>query len=111
MRLFHRAVSAEAIRRSGFRDGEGPYPTGATLRGVFLSDVPLDCNEGARGKQLLAVTLPDEIDLSAYELAEEGKPYLEWCVPARLLNDHGTVAPVSAEEETAILRDRWLGKT
>jgi hypothetical protein len=95
MRLFHRTGSAAAILSGGFRDGEGSYMlAGLTLRGVFLSDVPVDRNEGAKGGDLIEVLLPDGTDLADYEIAEEGKPYREWCVPAAFLNRAATVMTV-----------------
>jgi hypothetical protein len=58
-----------------------------TLRGVFLSDKPLDYNEGAKGEQLLEVTLPEDCcDWDYYEIVEEGKGFREWCVPADIIN-------------------------
>jgi hypothetical protein len=92
MKFFHRTNAAEAILRDGFRDAEGSYMLiGLMLRGVFLSDIPLDVNEGAKGTQLLEVTLPiAESEISDYELIE-GKPYREWCLPAKLINRSGTV--------------------
>lgn len=92
LRYFHRTAAAEAILREGFRDGEGSYMLiGATLKGVFLADTPLDENEGARGDDLLAVDLPGELDLDEFEIIEEEKPYREWCVPAALINASGSV--------------------
>jgi hypothetical protein len=59
---------------------------------VFLSDVPLGENEGTSGDVLLRVVLPEgRIDMDFFEIVEEGKPYREWCVPARLINEFGVV--------------------
>jgi hypothetical protein len=87
------------ILREGFRDEEGSYGMeDFTLRGVFLSDKPLDGNEGAGGNHLLEVILPDDCcDFSYYELVEEGKPYREWCIPAEIINRHGTVQLAATE--------------
>jgi hypothetical protein len=66
--------------------------------GVFLSDKPLDDNEGAGGDHVLEVTLPDDCcDLSYYELVEEGKPYREWCIPAEIINLPAAIQLVTAE--------------
>jgi hypothetical protein len=47
MRLFHRTAQGASIVRDGFRDAEGSYGLeDFVLRGVFLSDVPLDMHEG-----------------------------------------------------------------
>jgi hypothetical protein len=98
--FYHRTDAAEAILHDGFRDAEGSYMcVGITLRGVFVSNVPLDCNEGARGDQLLEVSLPASVDISDYELIEEGKGHREWCVPAEIINRYGTVRLLSEEPD------------
>ena len=99
MILYHRTHNSEANFRDSFRGEEGSYMLdNFTLRGVFLSDRPLDGNEGASGNHLLEVTLPDDCcDLSYYELVEEGKPYREWCIPAEIIKRHGTVRLVRTE--------------
>ena len=71
------------------------------LSGVFLSDVPLDINEGATGEDLIEVTLPEKVDLSGYELVEDGKPYREWCVPAELLNARALLRLLTEDEADA----------
>ena len=99
MILYHRTHNADAILRDGFRDKEGSYGLeDFTLRGVFFSDKPLSIHEGAGGDKLLEVTLPDDCcDFPYYELVEDGKPYREWCVPAQIINLHGTVRLVTTE--------------
>lgn len=84
MRLYHRTPQPEAILRDGFRDRRGSLD----LTGVWLSDVPLDINEGAKGSTVLSIEIPDEalVDL---EVGEKGKPYREWCVPAEVVNRFG----------------------
>ena len=49
MKLYHRTdvLAARAILRAGFRDGRGTYLTRHVFTGVWLSDRPLDENEGA----------------------------------------------------------------
>lgn len=92
--LYHRtrAESAEAILRDGFRDGSGNYLTESLHSGVWLSNVPLDENEGACGDVLLEVQLDMTKDeLAQYEWVEEGKPYREWLIPAAVLNPRATV--------------------
>jgi hypothetical protein len=63
--LYHRTANeaAEQILAGGFGDGEGTYMTSNWYRGVWLSDRPLDVDEG-----------------------EEGKPYREWLIPAKTVN-------------------------
>ena len=105
MRLYHRTDASEAIVRRGFRDATGSYAlVGFTLTGVFLSDVPIDCNEGAKGEDLLVVELPDVLDLSKYEIVDESgmSRYREWCIPASLLNACGTARLLTVEEEMQI---------
>ena len=111
---YHRTDAAEAILLEGFRDNNGLVGAySADIEGVFLSDIPLDCNTGAKGKQLLEVRLPIGCDISYYEIVEEdaeGKPYREWCVPAALINRHGQIRMVSDEEEEELYR-RLMGWT
>jgi len=57
-----------------------------TYRGVWLSNVPLDINEGADGDTLLCVTLAcDSERISDFECVEASKPYREWLIPAAVL--------------------------
>ena len=72
MLLYHRTDAADDILRGGFREGEGNYMSDVTLRGVWLSDVPLDIHEGAGGDQVLEVELPDALAIE-HEVVEEGK--------------------------------------
>jgi hypothetical protein len=99
MILYHRTYNGDAILRDGFRDEDGSYMLeDFALRGVFLSDKPLDANEGAGGDKLLEVTLPEDCcDFSYYELVEDGKPYREWCIPAEVINRHGAVRLATTE--------------
>ena len=107
-RYFHTTDAAEAILRSGFRDGEGTYGLASfTLRGVFLADTPVDVNEGASGQDVLEVILPDEIGVDDYELIEDMKPYREWCVPAALLNDNASVRQLTDAELDRLAGERW----
>jgi hypothetical protein len=92
--FFHNTTEEAAafILRDGSRDATGTYLTSQEWTGVWVSDVPLDSNEGAKGNVLLCVSLvlPDAV-LSDFEWIEEGKPYREWLIPAALLNKHGKV--------------------
>jgi hypothetical protein len=93
------ANAAEAILQEGFVDNNGlvgAYHAG--IEGVLLSDVPLDCNEGAKGDQLLEIALPESVDISEFELIEEEKPYREWCVPAEIINREGKIRPLDSDE-------------
>jgi hypothetical protein len=83
------ATNAQSILKEGFRDATGGYMLdGVTLTGVFLSDRPLDENEGACSEVMLRVTFaskPSNFD-EFIEIEEDGKPYREWCVSAKLIN-------------------------
>jgi len=92
VKFFHRTDNANAILSSGFKDGTGNYLTTNEYSGVWLSNVPLDANEGAFGETLLLVELDmPEGELSQFEWIEEGKGYREWLIPAALINDKGKV--------------------
>jgi hypothetical protein len=62
------------------------------FKGVWLSDRPLDLNEGAPGDTTLQVSFPPNTDLDRFEWVEEGKGFREWLVPADLINSVATVA-------------------
>lgn len=99
-RYFHRTTAAatEAILAQGFRDGRGRYMTGTEHEGVWLSDRPLDANEGQWGVMLLAVEVPAHV-VEPYEWVEEGKSYREFLAPAALLNAQGKVTIADETEE------------
>lgn len=105
-RYFHRTKPevAASILAGGFEDGVGHYlASGPLHRGVWLSNVPLDCDEGAHGAMLLTVKIAPRY-LKRYEWVEEGKPYREFLVPARIINRHGRIRRVSAAEEERMTR-------
>jgi hypothetical protein len=84
MLFFHSttAIAADTIVRDGFRDGAGNYLTTSQHFGVWLSDIPLDENEGTKGAILLRLLIDtDEAAMSNYEWIEEGKCFREWLVP------------------------------
>jgi hypothetical protein len=92
MILYHvtSSESAAAIKRDGFRDTGGSFMTesehrGVEHHGVWLSDRPLDANEGT----VIAVDLPLSMAaLDQYEWKEEGKGYREWLIPAAVINKY-----------------------
>jgi hypothetical protein len=112
MRYFHTttADAAESILAAGFRDGSGSYGFATVeLCGVFLADLPVDVNEGAKGDTVLAVDLPDDLDLSGFEIIEE-TPHVrwrEWCVPAVVITAHGRVRRLSESEVDDLAARRW----
>ena len=92
--LYHRTdrAAAEAIPWEGFRDNSDFYMTRQLQTGVWLSNVPLDENEGAHGDFLLRVSLDiGESELAKYEWVEKGKVYREFLMPAELVNARGEV--------------------
>ena len=62
--------------------------TNQVFKGVWLSDRPLDCNEGAQGDTILKVEFPTGTDLYFYEWIEKDKPYREWLIPATVINSN-----------------------
>ena len=60
MIVYHRTTqeAASSILADGFRDGEGTYLTSEIHRGVWVSDSPLDANEGASGCVLFTLETP-----------------------------------------------------
>ena len=90
MILYHRTTqdAAQAILAEGFRDGTGTYLTDSLHTGVWLSDQPLDANEGAVGDTLLEMRMPAHV-VEAYEWVQEGWPYREFLIPAALVNAYG----------------------
>jgi hypothetical protein len=92
VRLYHRTPASGLVLAGGFRDPEaGRLIGGLMLTGVWLSDQPLDGNEGTKGDALLEVIFPAGTALDDYEVAEDGKPYREWCVPAAMVNELAAV--------------------
>ena len=90
MIVYHRTDAAEAILAEGFRDAEGTYMTAEWWAGVWVSDRPLDCNDGANGDWVLTIDVGDA-DLSEWEWVEEDKTYREWMVPAAVLNRYPVI--------------------
>jgi len=57
-------------------------------RGVGLSYRPLDFGQGAKGRELLLVELPEDV-LEQYEWVEEDETYREFLIPAGIVNGYG----------------------
>ena len=85
MKLYHSTTreNADAILAFGFRDATDYYMTAHQWTGVWLSDRPLNENEGALTGALLSLDI-DEAELVPYEWVEDGKGYREFLVPAAL---------------------------
>jgi hypothetical protein len=100
--LFHTTSTAEAILVAGFADGDDSYGLGAgTLTGVFLAELPVGAGNAPSADQVLAVDIPDEIDLREYAIVQEADRVWEWCVPAQVLNTHCRTRLLSQEEVDA----------
>jgi len=83
--LYHTTTeqAARAILSGGFKDATGNFLTDREFAGVWLSDRPLDENDGTKGGTVLQVSLSaPESAIAEFEWSEEGKPYREWLIPA-----------------------------
>jgi len=68
-RYFHRTNAAQAIERDGFKDGDDVLIRGQRFwPGVWISDVPLDENEGAHGEYVFGIDLHEPPE--QYEVTE-----------------------------------------
>lgn len=75
---------------------------------MWLSDEPLDCNEGAEGDTVLEITLAStEAAIQEFEWVEEGKTYREWLVPAATLNPLIESIRIVPDSELGELSKRW----
>jgi len=99
--LFHRttADAAREILTGGFRDSTNKYLTDENYTGIWLSDKPLDINDGAIGDVLLQITFSflTEHDLANFEWFEEGRSHREWLLPAHLVNENATIGLAKEE--------------
>ena len=87
IKLYHRTDHSESIIADRFRDGEGSYGFAHPTRaGVWVSDVPLDVNEGAEGDDVLMAEIPEQ-EVAELEVIGEA-PYREFWVPAEVLTRH-----------------------
>jgi hypothetical protein len=67
------AETAKKIIEHGFHDGRGRFLTASEWVGVWVSDRPLDQNEGAKGDTVLQVNLTvSEEEIAQYEWVQEG---------------------------------------
>ena len=100
--LYHRTADDAAITilADGFKDGTGTYLTDRKFTGVWVSDRPLDGNEGAEGNTLLALDFDGDLkELQDYEWLESIKSYREWLVPAVFLNARCRVRVVEIDPD------------
>ena len=81
------SAAAAAISDHCFQDHAGSYLTDREWSGVWLSDRPLNLNQGVEGDTLLKITIAATAsDLQDWEWAVEGKGYRAWLIPAAILN-------------------------
>lgn len=99
-RYYHRTrrKAARAILRRGFKDATGTHLTAQLWTGVWVANVPLDSNEGAKSGSLLAVDIQAKY-VRRHEWKERGKGYREFLVPAKILNKYGKVSEIAEEAE------------
>ena len=109
MRFFHRTTkeAAEQILREGFRNRTGYYGfSGMEITGTWLSHVPVDSNEGAKGDVLLVVDLNVlENEIADFEVQDAERCYREWAIPAPLINSRGSGAELVLSDLANIRRD------
>jgi hypothetical protein len=95
VRLYHVTdrESGQLILEQGFEDSEVIHDDREVLIGVWLADRCL-AGEDDVGPRLgpvpdvaLWLDIPAE-DCSPYERTDPDKPYREFCVPARIVNEH-----------------------
>jgi hypothetical protein len=102
--LWHRTPASAAILATGFRDAPQRATTedghDAEFGGAYVSNRPLDANEGAKGRDLLRVVLrATEAEIDQYEHKDPEGTYREWCVPADVLNARARVTLWTESEE------------
>ena len=92
MRVFHSTPTrnVESIRAEGFRDAEGTYMTTNIHRGVWLGNRPIDWNDAGFTEEDISVVVLEipEATLAEWEWIEEEKPYREYLVPAKVVNEY-----------------------
>jgi hypothetical protein len=69
-------------------------------RGWTATEFVVDCNEGANGDQLLEIHMPEHV-IAEFEWVEDGKPYREWLIQARVVNQYGPAVRVNDDGEGA----------
>ncbi len=87
MRLYHATSkdAASSILKHGFKNSMGNSLANVQWTGVWLSDKPLDVEDGLRADDALLIVEIDS-DINNFEWKEEGKPYREFLVPAEIAN-------------------------
>ena len=104
MIFFHRTTpeAAESILGGGFVDQTGDYGWNIAITGIWLSDVPVDRQEGASEGALLLVDLnATEHELAEFEVVPEQQQgtYREWVMPAAFINARANMRYATVGEE------------
>jgi len=87
MHVYHRTALAGEIFATGFQESELSSPVPVSP-GIWVSDVPLSFQDGARGWTVLVLDLP-EAEIAQYEVVRPHSPSRQWCIPAAVLNGYG----------------------
>lgn len=90
MKVYHTTNAYEKILSDGFKNGRGRYMTDKVFEGVWFADSPMGLGDfGLRSDDyVLYLEIPDEV-FEKYEWIEEGKPYREALIPAKIVNKFG----------------------
>jgi hypothetical protein len=101
VKLYHRTYAAEDILRDGFHDGKADFLTLDVNPGVWVTDRPLDEQDGALGNVVLVVSGVPEAKIAEFEWRRSGNPppLRQFVVPAAILNQFPIVG---------IYPDTWL---
>jgi hypothetical protein len=101
VKLYHRTYAAEAILRDGFHDSKADFLTLGVAPGVWVTDRPLDEQNGALGNVVLAVCGVPEAEIAAFEWhrSRHPPPFRQFVIPAGILNRYPIVG---------IYPDSWL---
>jgi hypothetical protein len=102
MQVYHRTAVAAVILADGFQDSAGTYMTPEVFTGIWLSDVPLRLQAGAKGHAVVTLDIPGAL-FTAYEWVDDAKSYREALVPAAVLNQYGPPRVLPREAEGAHL--------
>ena len=88
MKLYHRTYAAEAILRDGFHDSKADFLTLEVNPGVWVTDRPLDEQNGALGNVVLTVSGVPEAEIAQFEWvrSRHPPPYRQFVIPADILN-------------------------
>jgi hypothetical protein len=101
VKLYHRTYAAEAILRHGFQDSKADFLTLGAHPGVWVTDRPLDEENGALGNVVLAVSGVPEAEIAPFEWhrSRHPPPLRQFVIPAAILNRYPIVG---------IYPDTWL---